>query len=78
MVYELFGGFEGFGPYAVGQVEMEGGVRVQGLLTGCDFEELRIDLPLELTLFTLSVLPGKDGRATVTYAFQPSPTGGGT
>jgi len=78
VVYELFGGFEGFGPYAVGQVEMEGGVRVQGLLTGCDFEELRIDMPLELALFTLGVLPGKDGQPTVTYAFQPLPTGDGT
>jgi uncharacterized OB-fold protein len=76
VVYELFGGFEGFGPYAVGQVEMERGVRVQGLLTGCDFEELRIDMPLELALLTLGT--GEGGRPTVTYAFQPSPTGDGT
>ena len=80
VVYELFGGFEGFGPYAVGQVEMEGGVRVQGLLTGCDFEELSIDMPLELTILTLSA--DEHGRPTVTYAFRQSlhgstPTGDG-
>jgi uncharacterized OB-fold protein len=71
VVYELFGGFEGFGPYAVGQVEMEGGVRVQGLLTGCDFEELTIEMPLELTILTLNT--DERGRSTVTYAFQPAP-----
>jgi uncharacterized OB-fold protein len=76
VVYELFGGFEGFGPYAVGQVEMTGGVRVQGLLTGCDFEELRIDMPLELTLLTLNT--DDRGWPTVTYAFRPPPTGDGT
>jgi uncharacterized OB-fold protein len=74
VVYELFAGIEGFGPYAVGQVEMEGGLRVQGLLTGCEFEELEIDMPLELTLLTIGA--DERGRPTVTYAFRPAPPGG--
>jgi uncharacterized OB-fold protein len=75
MVFELFAGIEGFGPYAVGQVEMEGGLRVQGLLTGCEFEELEIDMALELTLLTVGA--DERGRPTVTYAFRPVPAGGG-
>ena len=74
VVYELFAGLEGFGPYAVGQVEMEGDLRVQGLLTGCEFEELEIDMPLELTLLTIGA--DERGRPTVTYAFRPAPPGG--
>lgn len=74
VIYELFAGIEGFGPYAVGQVEMEGGLRVQGLLTGCEFEELEIDMPLELTLLTIGA--DERGRPTVTYAFRPAPPGG--
>jgi hypothetical protein len=74
VVYELFAGLEGLGPYAVGQVEMEGGLRVQGLLTGCEFEDLKIDMPLELTLLTIGT--DERGRPTVTYAFRPGPPGG--
>ena len=70
VVYELFAGLDSFGPYAVGQVEMEGGLRVQGLITGCDFEELEIDMPLELTLLTLGT--DERGRPKVTYAFRPA------
>jgi uncharacterized OB-fold protein len=75
VVYELFGRLESMGPYAVGQVEMEEGVRVQGLLTGCEWEDLKIDMPLELT--TLPIGADEQGHTTVTYAFRPaSPEGG--
>ena len=74
VVYELFAGLEGLGPYAVGQVEMDGGLRVQGLLTGCEFENLKIDMLLELTLVTIGTDEG--GRPIVTYAFRPSPPEG--
>ena len=70
VVYELFAGFDSLGPYAVGQVEMEGGLRVQGLITGCDFEELEIDMPLELTILPLGA--DERGRPRVTYAFRPA------
>jgi uncharacterized OB-fold protein len=70
VVYELFGGFEALGPYAVGQVEMEGDLRVQGLVTGCDFEKLEIGMPLELTILTVGT--DEHGRPTATYAFRPA------
>jgi uncharacterized OB-fold protein len=70
VVYELFAGLDDFGPYAVGQVEMERGPRVQGLITGCDFEALEIDMPLELTLLPLDT--DEHGRPRVTYAFRPA------
>lgn len=73
VVYQLFGGFEALGPYAVGWVEMEDGLRVQGILTHCKFEELDIDMALELTLLTAGT--DDQGRPTVTYAFRP-PKGG--
>jgi uncharacterized OB-fold protein len=74
VVYELFPGIEGLGPYGVGQVEMEGGLRVQGLLTGCEFEDLKIDMPVEVTLLTIGA--DERGRPTVTYAFRPAPPKG--
>jgi uncharacterized OB-fold protein len=70
VVYELFAGLDSFGPYAVGQVEMEGSLRVQGLITGCGFEALEIDMPLELTLLPLGT--DEHGRPRVTYAFRPA------
>ena len=70
VVYEPFAGLEAAGPYAVGQVEMEGGLRVQGLLTGCRFEELKIDMLLDLTLLTVGT--DENGQPTVTYAFRPA------
>ena len=75
VVYELFAGLDSLGPYAVGQVEMERGLRVQGLITGCEFEALEIDMPLELTLLTLGT--DERGRPRVTYAFRPAPPKGG-
>ena len=71
VVYELFAGLDSLGPYAVGQVEMEGSLRAQGLITGCEFEELEIDMPLELTLLTLGT--EERGRPKVTYAFRLAP-----
>jgi uncharacterized OB-fold protein len=70
VVYELFAGLDSFGPYAVGQVEMDGSPRVQGLITGCDFDALKIDMALELTLLPLGT--DEHGRPRVTYAFRPA------
>jgi uncharacterized OB-fold protein len=53
-----------FEPYAVGYVELPDELRVEARLTEIDPGELRIDMPMELTLLEI---PG--GR--VTYAFRP-------
>jgi uncharacterized OB-fold protein len=59
---------EAFEPYGVGYVELPGEVRVESLLTVNDPQELRIGMPMELTLIPA---PGTSG--TVTYAFRPAP-----
>jgi uncharacterized OB-fold protein len=53
-----------FEPYGVGYVELPGEVRVESRLTVADPAELRIGMPMELT-----VIPAAGGK--LTYAFQP-------
>jgi uncharacterized OB-fold protein len=57
---------ESFEPYGVGYVELPGEVRVEALLTIDDPQELRIGMPMELTL---TPAPGSSGA--MTYAFRP-------
>lgn len=59
-------GAEGFEPYGVGYVELPGEVRVEALLTESDPGQLRIGMPMELTL-----VPAPGGSGTVTFAFRP-------
>jgi uncharacterized protein len=57
---------EAFQPYGVGYVELPGEVRVEALLTVDDPQELRIGMPMELTLVPA---PGPSGA--MTFAFRP-------
>jgi uncharacterized protein len=57
---------EAFEPYGVGYVELPGEVRVEALLTVNDPEELRIDMPMELTL-----VPAPGSSGAMTFAFRP-------
>lgn len=61
---------EPFEPYVIGLVELPEGLRVLGMLTGVDPDDVRIDTPVELTTRTLRTTA--DGQALVTYAFTPS------
>jgi len=65
-----FVGPENFVPFAVGYVELPGEIIVEARLTGIPFEELRIGMPLSLTLEPFRVDP--DGRTVCTYAFGPA------
>jgi uncharacterized OB-fold protein len=58
----------GFEPYALGYVELPGELRVEALLTEIDPGDLRIGMPMELTLLAM---PG----GKVTYAFRPEKEG---
>jgi uncharacterized OB-fold protein len=60
---------EPWAPYAIGRVELPNGLRVMGMLTGCVFENIRIDMPLELTVEPL--YRDETGRDVVTYKFKP-------
>ena len=57
---------ESFEPYGVGYVELPGEVRVETLLTVDDPQELRIGMPMELTL-----IPAPGSSGAMTYAFRP-------
>ena len=61
---------EPFAPYAIGMVELEQGLRVMGMLTGCASDALRIGMALELTVETL--YRDEQGRDVSTYKFQPA------
>jgi uncharacterized OB-fold protein len=56
-----------FEPYGVGYVELPGEVRVESLLTVANPDQLRIGMPMELTLIRV---PGI--ADAVTYAFEPT------
>ena len=62
----LPGGVEEFEPYGVGYVELAGEVRVEARLTESDPSQLRIGMPMELTLIPV---PGASDR--LTFAFRP-------
>lgn len=53
-----------FEPYPVGYVELAGELRVEARLTDVNAGELRIGMPMELTLLAV---PGRK----ITYAFRP-------
>ena len=58
-----------FEPFAVGYVEIAAMVIVEGRLTGVAFEQLRIGMPMEVTIIPLRTDP--DGTVVTTFAFQP-------
>jgi hypothetical protein len=62
-------GPEPFVPYAVGMVELPEGLRILAVLTGCDIEQLRIGMELELVVEKL--YQDAEGNEVITYKFRP-------
>lgn len=60
-------GYAGEVPYALGVVELDGGLRVAATLLAADLGALRIGAPARLELFDLA---GPDGEALRTYGFR--------
>lgn len=56
-------------PYLIGLVELPEGLRVMAMLTGCQAEDLRIDMPLELVVEPLC--RDASGGDILTYKFRP-------
>jgi uncharacterized OB-fold protein len=50
-------------------VELTNGLRVMGMLTGCALDDIRIDMPVELTVEAL--YRDETGREVMTYKFKP-------
>ncbi len=65
-----YAGPESFEPFAVGYVELPDAVIVEGRLTGVAFDQLRIGMPMRLTVIALRTDP--DGSSVTTYAFRPA------
>jgi len=64
------GSAEAFQPYGVGYVELGAEVRVEGILTTADPDELEIGM----TMHTVTIpAPGREGLGLVTFAFAPGP-----
>jgi uncharacterized OB-fold protein len=61
---------ERFVPFAVGYVELEGEVIVEGRLLVTDFSTLRIGQPMRVTTTEFARAP--DGTGLMTYAFAPT------
>lgn len=57
-------------PYAIGLVEMAGGIRIMGILRGIEHAQLRIGQAVRLVSDMLFV--DDDGAEVVTYMFAPA------
>lgn len=62
------GYYKGKVPYAMGVVELPEGVYVQSLFTDCDFDKIKIGMPVELTI---EKLYDDEENEVVTYKFGP-------
>ncbi len=62
-------GTEPFVPFALGYVELPGALILESRLTDVAFEDLRLQMPMELT--TVPVRTDPDGVVVLSYAFRP-------
>lgn len=62
-------GPEAFEPFAMGYVELPGALIVESRLTGVEFGELRIGMPMKLVIIPFCA--AADGTTLTTYAFKP-------
>lgn len=67
-----YAGPAAFEPYAVGYVDL-GPLIVEGRLTGCAFDDLRIGMAMQVVPLVLEL--GDPPRAATTYAFAPEEGG---
>ncbi len=56
-------------PYAIGFVELPEGVRVETLFTGCNFDDLRVGMEVEMLVDGLHA--EEDGSQVLCYKFKP-------
>ncbi len=60
-------------PYAIGVVELDGGLRVMGMLSGCALDAIEIGMPLRLGVTRLYA--DDEGHDVLTYVFRPDDSG---
>ena len=59
-----------FVPYGIGLVELPEGIRVVGMLTDCDTDNLKIGMPMEMT--AEKIYEDEHGNDVVTWKFRPA------
>jgi len=69
IVHHATPGYTGPLPYAVGAVELPGGIVILSPLTQCDFDKLKIGLDVELVLEKL--YDDENGNEVISYKFRP-------
>jgi uncharacterized OB-fold protein len=60
-------------PYAIGLIDLGAGVEVMGMLTGLEFDAIRIGMPLRMVIEALYTDPARGPVAT--YKFAPDTSG---
>lgn len=61
--------YKGEVPYALGFVELPEGVRLRTLFTGCNFDDLKVGMEVELVIERL--FENVEGDEIITYKFRP-------
>ena len=61
--------YRGQVPYAEGFVELPEGVRVETLFTGCDFNDLKVGMDVEMIIEKLH--EDEEGNEIVAFKFKP-------
>lgn len=64
-----YAGIEAFEPYAVGYIELDGAIIVEGRLTDVSFDMLTIGMPMRVVPLAF---PMADGAQRTTFAFAPA------
>jgi len=57
-------------PYALGYVDFPEGVRIMGQIGGCEFDEIRIGMPMVLSLEPFG--EDEEGNSLTGYRFRPA------
>jgi uncharacterized OB-fold protein len=65
------GSADGFRPYGVGYIELDGELRVESILTVADPEVLQIGMPMRVVAIPVT---GREPEGLVTFAFEPLET----
>jgi hypothetical protein len=56
-------------PFAIGLIELPEKIRVMGMITGVEFQNIRLGIDMELTIEKL--YENQNGEEVVTYKFKP-------
>jgi len=57
-------------PYALGYVDFSEGVRIMGQISGCELDEIRIGMPMVLSLEPFGA--DEEGNPLIGYRFRPA------